>query len=192
MKLPPTRYLDFVASEGISGKFRKAFERSVSSEDGCRLWAGEAALDGAGYFKFWTLKGIPVELHARRASYWFFFGDAEKVGTTCGNKLCVEPKHLKIVEGMPEKPFRAGAARGEAVGGNRIAEEVVRALILAFVDGRITSITAAANLLEVDRKTIRKIRDQETWRHVWLELFPDIFDPEPMKEPRPVIIKKKP
>ena len=74
---------------------------SLIDEGGCFLWGGSKHEYGYGQFR---LRGKLYLAH--RAAYIASFGDIPKgkfVVQTCGNRLCVNPQHLRIVDSS-EKP----------------------------------------------------------------------------------------
>lgn len=72
----------------------------------CQLWTGRT-LNGVGILDF-SRKHIRIRLYARRYSYEMNIGPIpprKLIKTTCGERLCIEPKHL-VVAGKDVEPLR--------------------------------------------------------------------------------------
>lgn len=73
---------------------RRFTEKTKQLENGCLVWT--AALDAAGYGRFWMLRRM---LPASQAAYRLFVGDIPKgfvVRHSCTRKDCVNIAHLKL------------------------------------------------------------------------------------------------
>jgi len=89
-----------MAKRGLPARFYEKINKSgpipegVRLEGNCWLWTG--APDGYGYGRL-EVNGKSVQAH--RFS-WTFHGNETPVGAKvshrCGNKLCVQPKHLRV------------------------------------------------------------------------------------------------
>lgn len=85
---------------------------------------------------------------------------------TCDQPLCVYPEHL--VEGthktnVADKVSKGRQARGEDNGRSKLSEEDVRAI--RSIAGAQTK-TKLAKTFGVDRKIIRDILQNKSWKHV--------------------------
>ena len=67
---------------------------------GCWLWRGQISNSGYGRTMFSAAEGRGME-SAHRASYLTFVGpipDGTLVRQSCGNRLCINPEHLEVLE----------------------------------------------------------------------------------------------
>lgn len=88
------------------------FMRHVDQRpDGCWLWTGALAIRGGG--AFFHQKRTQ---RAHRVAYALWIGTIPQdcvVTQTCGNLLCVNPKHLRL-ETWPESNLRTAPSRAHA------------------------------------------------------------------------------
>ena len=83
------------------------FAAKVEKTDKCWLWSGDSRGDLA-VAQFQICQGTKVS--ARKFAYWLWVGiipDGRMVQTTCGNKMCVNPKHLILSHGRPDLVLNA-------------------------------------------------------------------------------------
>ena len=69
-------------------------------ESGCWLWRGQISNSGYVRMMLKTESGTCIE-SAHRASYASFIGlipEGAIIRQTCGNRLCVNPEHLEIID----------------------------------------------------------------------------------------------
>jgi len=67
---------------------------------GCWLWRGQVSNSGYGRIMLRNESGNSME-SAHRASYAAFIGfipQSAIIRQTCGNRLCVNPEHLEIID----------------------------------------------------------------------------------------------
>ena len=70
---------------------RRFFQKVVKHKRGCWEWTGARFQNGMGQFRF---QG--KHAHAHRVSFFYHYGYfPERVYRTCGNKDCVNPRHLE-------------------------------------------------------------------------------------------------
>lgn len=86
----------------------------------CLLWTGYVGKDGYGriYHNFYPSDLGKSLVH--RLMYLFEFGGIENrmiVKQTCGNKLCCEPKHLKLVD---RSEISANAKKTHCIRGHKL------------------------------------------------------------------------
>ena len=71
----------------------------INRKTECWEWARQLSNAGFGRLKMKNDDGIIYIESAARASYMAFCGDISRdtiVRSTCGNRLCINPQHLKI------------------------------------------------------------------------------------------------
>ena len=72
---------------------------TTTQEDVCWQWTGQISHSGYGRIMLKDEEGNKMH-SAHRASYALFTGDIHKDGIivqSCGNRLCVNPSHLKQI-----------------------------------------------------------------------------------------------
>jgi len=94
------------------------------SEDGCWTWWG--AVSGR-YGKFFLRReaGVTKVAYAHRFSYEMHYGpitEGMEIDHTCGNTLCVNPRHLEEVTGWENKS-RQGSRQTHCVHGHEFTAE---------------------------------------------------------------------
>lgn len=73
---------------------------AIDPASGCWLWRGQISNSGYGRTMFSGADGRGME-SAHRASYLTFVGpipDGTFVRQSCGNRLCINPEHLEVLE----------------------------------------------------------------------------------------------
>jgi hypothetical protein len=73
---------------------------AIDPASGCWLWQGQISNSGYGRTMFSAAEGRGME-SAHRASYLTFVGpipDGTLVRQSCGNRLCINPEHLEVLE----------------------------------------------------------------------------------------------
>jgi hypothetical protein len=73
---------------------------TIDPASGCWLWRGQISNSGYGRTMFSAAEGRGME-SAHRASYLTFVGpipDGTLVRQSCGNRLCINPEHLEVLE----------------------------------------------------------------------------------------------
>ena len=88
-------------NEALKNRNSQKIMMNVSSSDENDCWHWQGQVSNSGYGRI-LLKGDEGnKMHsAHRASYELFIGEIEKDGIivqSCGNRLCVNPAHLKQV-----------------------------------------------------------------------------------------------
>lgn len=80
---------------------QRLLDSVVSDPDsGCWLWRGQISNSGYGRIMLSGADGRAME-SAHRASYLTFVGpipDGTFVRQSCGNRLCINPEHLEVLE----------------------------------------------------------------------------------------------
>lgn len=77
----------------LLGRVRK------TGDDDCWQWTGQISNSGYGRTMISDGEGGTRTVSAQTASYLAFFGpvpDGQLVGQSCGNRLCVNPDHLRL------------------------------------------------------------------------------------------------
>lgn len=106
------------AERGTAGSFvsapleEKYWKKVRKTEGGCWLWTGERTRQGYGSLTVLT-EGRKQGFRVHRLSWQFAFGHiphGQTVWQTCGEKLCVNPAHLKIGDWVQNAVHRAAAA----------------------------------------------------------------------------------
>lgn len=151
----------------LSEKQMSGFMRHVRDDDsGCHVWAGPRHPQGHGIV---SLAG-GVSGTAARVIYEHHFGPmrpGSAVLRVCGNKLCVNPHHLK--GGSFEDVAKIRRTFGQA----RLGENVRTAKLKASDIVRIRelkkkghSFASIAKTYDVTAKTIHNVIKGRTWSHV--------------------------
>jgi len=74
---------------------------SKNTGSGCWEWTGQISNSGYGRLKIKDEHGDLCMQSAQHISYEAFIGPVEKgmlVMQTCGNRLCINPEHLEMVD----------------------------------------------------------------------------------------------
>jgi len=72
-----------------------------NADTGCREWAGQVSNSGYGRTMLRADDGSTQMESAHRASYQLFVGSIPRhsqVSQTCGNRLCISPDHLELLD----------------------------------------------------------------------------------------------
>ena len=83
----------------------------------------------------------------------------------CDNKRCINPNHLEIgtlADNVRDRVERGRSAVGSRNGRAKLTEDQAKAI--KGLD--LISVSLLARVFDVDRKTIRQIRQGKTWKHV--------------------------
>lgn len=86
----------------------------------------------------------------------------------CDNRLCVNPKHLKLgthAENCADKVQKGRQARGEKGGNAKLKDAEVHEIISMIKAG--DSNNSIAKAYGVSLMCISRIRAKKTWRHLW-------------------------
>jgi len=86
----------------MTSQQNKLFEMSQQLDDSaCWLWQGQISNSGYGRLNL-ALEDSSVKMvSAQSASYLAFLGaipDGYLVKQSCGNRLCINPEHLELIE----------------------------------------------------------------------------------------------
>jgi len=72
----------------------------INDDTGCWIWKGQLANSGHGKLKT-QVEGVVKVVSAEHASHIAFLGEVPTrhlVKQGCGNRLCVNPEHLELLE----------------------------------------------------------------------------------------------
>jgi len=72
-----------------------------NTDTGCWNWAGQVSNSGYGRTMLRDAEGSTRMESAHRASYELFIGPIppdRQVGQSCGNRLCINPDHLVLID----------------------------------------------------------------------------------------------
>lgn len=139
---------------------KRLFKRVSQKENGCWVWTGYRDARGNGRINF---KSKPITV--RRASWLIFFGpltDDDEVTSTCQNKCCVNPFHLKLLD--PRYPrSKEETARGTQHAAAKLTEQQIHDLRY----GRLALLSQeqAADLIGINQCTVGQVRRHVTWTH---------------------------
>lgn len=149
----------------------RILKRTEPGPGGCLLWTG--AVTYKGYGKIRNHPGLtPRFLRAHRLMFELHHGNEIGPGLcvlhSCDVRHCVNPDHLRVgtnAENVADRVRRRRTKRGSQHGRAKLDEQkVVAARIAYHVEG--VSISALARRYKVDRKTMRRVLNRETWTHV--------------------------
>jgi hypothetical protein len=143
---------------------KKRFMTYVLKTPTCWLWNGYISSDGYGSFRF---RNRMVSAH--RVSYILFKGDIGDgvVMHKCDTPACVRPGHLRAgtqLDNVHDRDMKGRTAIGTRHGRAKLTEVDVMC-IRELQDTVIEQVYIADNF-GVDARSIRKIFNRETWRHV--------------------------
>lgn len=133
-------------------------------EDGCWICSSHKEIQD-GYFQV-VRKGKLIRLH--RYTYQLFKGNFDEeliVRHTCDNNLCINPEHLILGtddDNVRDRVERNRSAIGVDNGRSKLNEDDVR-FIRKCQDKNNTEL---GKMFNVDRKSIRNVKDFITWQHV--------------------------
>lgn len=140
----------------ITAKDKQRFFQKTRLVNGCLEWTG--ALSTNGYARFW-LPACGLQ-NASRVSYFLTYGELTPrldVLHSCDNPKCVKPEHLRLGthhENMLDMVRRYGV-------GKLTPEDVTEIKDLLSRGRKCERI---ADLFNVSRYTIYRIRDDKSWR----------------------------
>lgn len=132
-------------------------------ESGCWLWLG--ALNGNGYAMMKNERG--VNEHGHRIAFRLYRGPipaGEHVLHGCDVRPCVNPWHThpgSHQQNMAERNARERQSRGETHGPAKLCNAEVLAIRSSGGSQR-----AIARRFGISRRTVRSIKDRNTWRHL--------------------------
>lgn len=134
-----------------------------SSVDGCIDWP--YGTDGVGYGRFW-LNGVRVAAHRHVCvgAHGAPPADKNQVAHSCGNRLCVNPKHLRWAsqsENETDKVAHGRSARGEANGNAKLTAPQVIEIRSSTMPG-----VALAKKFGVRDGQVSRIRKGRRWAHL--------------------------
>jgi len=104
-----------LSDTGNGDRLLAAIARDASS--GCWLWGGTISNSGYGRMMVRQASGNKME-SAHRASYAAFVAripDGASIRQSCGNRLCVNPEHLEIIDQECERKHQRDFGRSESV-----------------------------------------------------------------------------
>ncbi len=142
------------------------YERVRASKRGCWLWQGNVREDGYGRA---TIQGHTYFAH--RLSHLLHFGPipkGKKVMQTCGNRRCVNPKHLKRVsprDVVREALKRGSFAVGSRTGNTALGPKDVRRIRRLHAAGK-KSYAELAEEYGMSRSGIIRIVLRQRWKHL--------------------------
>ena len=140
------------------------FWSKVDRKDPAECWEWQAGKFSQGYGQFSV--GAKNKL-AHRVSYELAHGPIPEglvVRHKCDNPCCVNPDHLELgthENNMDDRASRGRGAKGEAQGGAKLTEDVVRAIRL---DGRLQVEIAAS--YGISQITVSRIKRRSSWSHI--------------------------
>lgn len=152
---------------------KEAFEWIMEGpppREGC--WAWQASLSPNGYGLFW-FGGKYRSAH--RVSYELYRGEIPEGHfvlhdpVLCNNGRCVAPHHLRVgthQENVDDKIISGTKLQGERVTGAKLTEELVRAIRAEYAAGGITHSELAEKYGVASRRTIERVVNRQTWKHV--------------------------
>ena len=86
----------------MTSQQKKLFEMSQQLDDSaCWLWQGQISNSGYGRLNLPQQDSLVKMVSAQSASYLAFLGtipDGYLVKQRCGNRLCINPEHLELIE----------------------------------------------------------------------------------------------
>lgn len=144
-------------------KYKKPID-TETNEKGCTLVVGKA-LNRDGYAVIW-IDGIYHLAH--RVSYEQSYGKISEglvVRHKCDNPRCVNPSHLELgthKDNALDRVKRDRSAKGIDNGRSKLTEDDV--LFIRSDNGLNNS--QLARMFNVDRKSIRCVKEYKTWTHV--------------------------
>jgi len=136
------------------------------SRGGCWKWLGSLHNDG---YAAWNVGGKQVKVH--RASYLLNVGPVPKqrfVVHTCGNRDCVNPDHLKLVDfkGLYQHNLKNGnVARGERNGFATMTAKKVRRVRQLAKTGKYSH-RQIGNIVGCHQSNITRIINRTYWGHI--------------------------
>lgn len=138
-------------------------ERCVRTESGCMLWQGRKTHDGYGLI---TINGKEYRVHKLIMEIMQRTNIPPKMVVMhhCDNRHCCEITHLKIetqAENMADMARKGRSTKGSRNPASKLTEEIIPSI---FHDSR--PLEEIARDYNVDRKTIKAVKDGKSWRHV--------------------------
>ena len=129
---------------------------------GCRLWLLAPAEDGYGWF---TLGRRKVRAHvAALILNGVAIAEGQEGCHRCDVPMCVELSHVfpcTHAENIADRDAKGRTMRGEAHHLTRLSDDDVRAIRRS-----LNPVSTLAAMYGLDVKTVRRIRNHETWKHV--------------------------
>lgn len=131
----------------------------------CWFWQGARNTKGYGAMNFrcktWSAHRLAWALTNGAAP------STQHVCHRCDNPSCVNPAHLFLgtnTENVGDRDSKNRQARGVKIWSTKLNGKAATKIRRLLAAGR--SISDAASEFNVNRKTIRQIRDRKTWRYV--------------------------
>ena len=142
------------------------FEWSAYGKGGCWEWLGTKHNDG---YAAWNVGGRQVKVH--RASYLLSVGPIPKnrfVVHTCGNRACVNPEHLAVVDykGLYQHNLEQGnVARGERNGFATLTAKKVRRIRRLAESGKYSHRQIGV-IVGCHQSNVSRIVSRAYWGHI--------------------------
>lgn len=137
----------------------------VINEAGCWVWVRTKPATTTGYATY-SLKGASYNVHRLVFEEYFRkLEPGECVLHKCDTRLCVNPDHLFVGSKSDNNRDRASKMRsscGENCHLSKLTESVVRE-----IHGAAGTYRGLARVYGISRGTIKQIKTEVTWRHLW-------------------------
>ncbi|MCB1173786.1 MAG: hypothetical protein KDK39_09485 [Leptospiraceae bacterium] len=144
-------------------QIKKLFLERVKKERSCWIWKGSTTAEGHGQISlgFATLK-------AHRLSYLLYKGElaaGKRIFQTCENKLCVNPKHQRILVSKKEQKKLEGSknTQGSNNGNSKLRPKDIQKIRKLAKNHSIVQI---ATRFDVSSAQIGRILSGKNWSHV--------------------------
>jgi len=149
-------------------RYRREVEQVVSGSwpDSCVLFSGKQQPNGYGRV---SVHGHYVRSHVFACEVAHGpCPDGKEAGHSCGNRMCINPRHLRWVtrsENEADKVVHGRSNRGERSGAAKVTQEDVTEIRRAYKAGGCTQ-QSLAESLGVSLMTVNDIIRRRTWKHL--------------------------